>query len=195
MFGFGSLINSRSRARTLGEVPAWPVRVSGLRRGWLAPSSRAYTALGVRLDADASCNGVVALLPAERVAALDARESGYRRTLLPRSRVSALEHPPPDGTIVTYVPRAPRLPDVARPIIRSYIDVTLSGCLEYGEPFARELLETTDGWNGHIEDERHAPRYPLHEAHAPRALLDALVQRVLGPAQADASTPIAAQHR
>lgn len=182
VFGFGSLINSRSRARTLGEVPAWPVRVSGLRRGWYAPSSRIrHTALGVIVDPDARCNGVLALLPAARIAALDAREAQYTRVALPRAQVEPLGETPPYGQIVTYLPTRAQHPTVEHPIIRSYLDVTLSGCLEHGEAFAHEMLDTTDAWNEHLEDERHAPRYPLHEAHAPRETLDALLRRVLGP--------------
>ena len=180
VFGFGSLINSRSRARTLGECPAWPVRVAGLRRGWYAPSSRIrHTALGVLHDANAACNGVLAPLPAERLPARDAREAQYRRVEVKRDRVQALAGTLPSGRVVTYLPIDPRPPDAEHPIIRSYVDVTLSGCLEHGEAFAQEMLRTTDAWNEHLEDERHAPRYPLHEAHAPKSVLDRLLGALL----------------
>lgn len=183
VFGFGSLINSQSRARTLGDVPAWPVRVTGLQRGWYAPSSSIrHTALGVVTDGSAACNGVLALLPAARIAALDAREAQYDRVALEPGRVRPLGEAPPAGTVVTYLPKRAEHPSAEHPIIRSYVDVTLSGCLEYGEDFAREMIETTDAWNGHLEDERHAPRYPLHEAHAPRDTLDSLMAAITGAA-------------
>ncbi|MDD9969882.1 MAG: gamma-glutamylcyclotransferase [Myxococcales bacterium] len=190
VFGFGSLINSHSRARTLGTVPAWPVRVAGLRRGFLAPSARIrHTALGVRVEAGAHCNGILARVPAERIAALDAREAQYRRIEVAREAVLPLARPLADGTIVTYVPIAPCAPSEANPVIRSYVDVTLSGCLEYGEAFAHELLDSTDHFLDHLEDDRASPRYPLHEAHAPRSTLDSLVERLEGVAFDVPGTP------
>lgn len=180
VFGFGSLINSKSRARTLGEVPAWPVRIAGLRRAFNAPSDRMrHTALGVALDDQSACNGVLALLPAERIAALDAREAQYDRTPLSWDQVTPLAEGVPSGSLVTYVPRSPVAPRESHPVLRSYLDVTLSGCLEFGEDFARELLRTTDHVLPHLEDDRHAPRYPLHEAHAPRSALEALLAELL----------------
>ncbi len=33
------------------------------------------------------------------------------------------------------------------PLLQSYFDVVVEGDLEYGPDFAREILETMDGWN------------------------------------------------
>jgi hypothetical protein len=180
VFGFGSLVNSVSRARTLGDVPAWPVRVAGLRRGWYAPSRRIrHTALGVVVDAAAHVNGVLALLPDDSLERLDRREAQYDRTELSWTAIESLGEPPPEGTVVTYVPRSVSEPDADHPIIRSYVDVTLSGCLEYGLDFACEMVTSTHGWSEHhFEDDRDAPRYPHHEAHAPTEVLDALLRTV-----------------
>ena len=50
------------------------------------------------------------------------------------------------------------------PILQSYIDVCLSGCLEHGEAFAREFIETTFLWSPFWLNERELARRPwVHE--------------------------------
>ena len=51
-------------------------------------------------------------------------------------------------------------PSVEFPILQSYIDVCLSGCLEHGEAFAREFVETTFKWSPFWLNERELARRP-----------------------------------
>ena len=46
------------------------------------------------------------------------------------------------------------------PLLESYIDVVVEGALEYGEPFARELLETTSDWSVYWLNDRELARRP-----------------------------------
>src|SRR5262249_2476931 len=51
-------------------------------------------------------------------------------------------------------------PDAMFPLLQSYIDVVIEGGLEYGPDFAREILETTDGWNRYWLNDRELARRP-----------------------------------
>ena len=55
-------------------------------------------------------------------------------------------------------------PSITHPILQTYIDVCLSGCLEYGEEFAREFIRTTFLWSVYWLNERELARRPwLHQ--------------------------------
>ena len=55
-------------------------------------------------------------------------------------------------------------PSVEYPILQTYVDVCLSGCLEYGDDFAREFIATTFLWAPHWLNERTLARRPwLHQ--------------------------------
>ena len=57
-------------------------------------------------------------------------------------------------------------PSAKYPILQSYVDVCLSGCLEHGEEFAREFIETTFLWSPFWLNERELARRPwVHESH------------------------------
>ncbi len=50
--------------------------------------------------------------------------------------------------------------DAQFPLLESYIDVVVEGGLEYGEEFARELLETTFDWSDYWLNDRELARRP-----------------------------------
>jgi len=53
------------------------------------------------------------------------------------------------------------------PLLQSYFDVVVEGDLEYGPDFAREILETTDGWNNQWLNDRQLARRPwVHDPSA-----------------------------
>ncbi|EGB11687.1 hypothetical protein AURANDRAFT_61630 [Aureococcus anophagefferens] len=55
-------------------------------------------------------------------------------------------------------------PSVDFPILQTYVDVCVSGCLEHGEAFAREFLRTTFLWSCFWLNEREVARRPwLHQ--------------------------------
>eukprot|EP00966_Prymnesium_polylepis_P080688 1869484-Prymnesium_polylepis.1 len=51
-------------------------------------------------------------------------------------------------------------PSVHYPILQTYIDVCVSGCLEHGEEFAREFIQTTFKWSPFWLNEREMARRP-----------------------------------
>lgn len=57
-------------------------------------------------------------------------------------------------------------PSARFPILQSYIDVCLSGCLEHGVAFAREFISTTFLWSPYWLNERKLSRRPwLHQGN------------------------------
>jgi hypothetical protein len=178
IFGYGSLINSTSRNSTVGKiVPAIPVRVSaafGYLRAWASRSSSGFTGLGLRKPRDgekaSTINGVLYPVDGGDLAKYDMRERGYQRVEAPREDIEAVSWQllPSAGKIWVYIPvNADGEPGVGLPgasaefpLLESYIDVVVEGALEYGEPFARELLETTSDWSDYWLNDRELARRP-----------------------------------
>lgn len=152
------------------------------------------------------CLGVlVPIHSADDLARLDERELGYQREPIALENVHPVPfledhhysdpgHAPflegkrqqtagkePNIQIWVYVPELHELPDADSPIVQSYVDTILRGCLDYSEEFAVSFLETTQGWKQHCYvDDRHRPIYPRGDPewsnrHAHR--LDALLQQ------------------
>lgn len=188
MVGYGSLIDEASRRRTIPDaVEAAPIVVRGYRRVWghrMDPVGYvgATTFLTVTPDPDATVNGVVFEIPDDRLPELDIRERGYRRTLLNRHQTEA-----PDGDTWIYVtdPADLQAPDAEFPIIQSYLDVCMSGCidLERRHPeacanFARDFVTTTRGWSVFWVNDRVYPRRPQRDAPHAREI-DTLLRELL----------------
>lgn len=171
LFGYGSLIDAESRAKTGDTGPAYPVRVSGLQRAWhvVAPRS-GYTVVGVTSRQEASCNGVLIEIAPHELPRFDARERFYHRVIIPQQSVAFLSGERLScPTIWTYMTSCPGEPSRQCPLVQSYIDVILTGCLAIGPSFAAEFIETTTGWGrGWLNDRSH-PRYQRAMADTPRA--------------------------
>ena len=69
---------------------------------------------------------------------------------------------PPDGLdpLTEAAGFGLRPPSIAYPILQTYIDVCLTGCLEYGPDFAREFIATTFKWSPYWLNERAIARRP-----------------------------------
>jgi len=83
IFGYGSIINNESRANSTSDAGACFVRLTaGYVREWSFRSSTGFTALGVRQVAPSDSRAIAGVLVAVDsdlgLAALDAREVGYR---------------------------------------------------------------------------------------------------------------------
>ena len=192
LFGYGSLINSASRNATAATpIPAIPVRVSaafGYRRAWNSRSPSGFTALGLRKagpgEAGNTINGVLYPVAGDDMSKFDEREVGYARVEVKLTDIEALgwQRLPESGHVWVYVPalagNAPGEglpgPDPEFPLLQSYIDVVVEGGLEYGTDYAREILETTDGWSRYWLNDRELGRRPW--VHDPKA---AAVDRLL----------------
>jgi hypothetical protein len=166
IFGYGSLICSASRAKTGESGQAISVRVSGLERQWNLPfeselAGRLIIAVGVIVNSESTCNGVITPVPENELPKFDKREKGYTRVKLDSKDVSAFlfDDVIPEGNIWVYLADDPQKPSKEAQLMQSYIDVILTGCLNINEKFAREFISTTTGWNNRWLNDRKKPGY------------------------------------
>jgi hypothetical protein len=180
--GYGSLINPRSRALSGRTGTALPVRLKGYQRAWNAPSpGSAMTAVGVVPDPEASCNAVlVEVADDAALAGMDEREIGYRREAVLPEAVSPIgPGGAPTGAMFIYVPLVPTPLTEELPLLQSYCDVILTGCLEeFGAAFAEEFCRSTAGWDGPWLNDRVNPRYVRAMSAVPLAAqIDEILER------------------
>jgi hypothetical protein len=101
-------------------------------------------------------------------------------------------------SIWVYVPKRPVPADASHPILQSYVDIIVRGCLETGgEAMARSFIATTSGWfhpagTHHWVDDRATPiykradvEYSLSNAAKIDALLFDELEQVTGVCQSD----------
>ena len=190
--GYGSLMQDESRKRTSPHAgPAHPVEVTGFRRAWIAkgdPLGFSTTYLGVAADPQSRVNAVIYRVEATELAATDRREGSYCRHSVPLPRIRSLEKQPfelADGEAWIYVNRhrASAVPSAQYPIVQSYVDIFVGGCLEQEQRFelagfARECVATTRDWSAHWVNDRLYPRRPF--IYQPKARqIDALLAQQL----------------
>ena len=193
IFGYGSLIERESRMRTWPSAEfASPVVVKGIARGWFDQTDVpgwSPTYLGVVTEEAAECNGVVFPVTSAELDSYSRRETGYKPTKIDPSQVTMLDggSASPDGDIWCFANTRKRFASVAHPIVQSYVDVCLNGCLEieamYSPAkqanFAEHFIRTTGNWGPPWINDRIYPWRPF--VYVPRAwAIDALLQKVLG---------------
>lgn len=198
IFGIGSLIEQASRMRTTpAALYVLPARVKGFARGWWARTGVvgfSTTFLGAIPDESASMNGVVYAVSDEELARTNKREAGYTPTDITRSVEILGGSFKPKGKVWVYANEFKdehelknSLPSPDFPIVQSYVDICLTGCLQIqqGFPeagdFAAEFIQSTREWSNYWENDRAYPR------RAPFAVplaqdIDALLNKYL-PAQ------------
>ncbi|MBF0276421.1 MAG: gamma-glutamylcyclotransferase [SAR324 cluster bacterium] len=179
IFGYGSLINHESRAKTGYSGSSIPVRVQGVARSWNQVSAKSrICSVGVTLQNDATCNGVLFPVSEKELPKFDLRESHYERVMLESKQIfpwdSANFGP---GKFWTYLLNKQRAPSQQCPIAQSYIDVAMSGCLEINEAFAEEFVSTTRGWCPYMINDRSNPQYRMPMKEVPFAeLIDQILK-------------------
>ena len=176
IIGYGSLMQDESRKRTSPEAgSAHPVEAKGYRRGWF---SRAQTVgfgttyLGALPDRSSRINAVIYQVDPVELIATDRRELSYCRASVAISEITPLEKdflPDPNGQIWIYIsmPQSVAIPNSQYPIVQSYVDIFVSGCLEQEQrfgpvEFAQQCLSTTTNWSEHWVNDRIYPRRPFN---------------------------------
>ncbi|EAQ65069.1 hypothetical protein MED121_10125 [Marinomonas sp. MED121] len=162
IFGYGSLINATSRAKTGETGQVWPVKIAGYQRNWSVMSTEfGMSSVAVIPLKGAYCNGVLIEINESEIPSFDERERGYERSQIQSEQLSAYQGQAlPKGTIWIYHSHEIAQPTQECPIALSYVDVILSGCLELGESFVQDFLSLTQGWHSPLINDRQTPRYP-----------------------------------
>lgn len=193
IFGYGSLVESKSRAMTSPTaLYASPVNIAGIQRGWFDQTggvSLSTTYLGAVPNASASCNGVIFQVSQQQLDAFDQRETGYNREKIDRQNVTMLDgsQTAPEGDIWYYANAEKRFASPQFPIVQSYVDICLNGCLEIEATyplakqaaFAETFLRTSSDWSKYWVNDRLYPRRAfIYMPNASR--IDQLIVNVLG---------------
>lgn len=184
LFGYGSLVNDRSRSLSMRHTTFSPVFLHGWRRSW---TSRHYdeglTYFGAYPDGNSRINGVLGLTPPEILNALQKRETYYRPSKVSFSDVEFV------GDSVDFVPgpvwiweaTEELVSDEAFPVAQTYIDTCILGCLEMvGTEFASAFIRLTPGWDEAVViDDRATAKYPRYDTCAAKrtAEIDSILKR------------------
>lgn len=172
-FGYGSLVNRKTHDFT----PIHRSRITGWRRIWQRAPNRPAAFLSIIADRDSDIEGVIAPVPNDDWVALDAREFSYARLAV----TDVVDHAAPDVrdiSIYAIPPEHAARPDRDHPILLSYVDAVLQGYLrEFGEAGAARFIQTTEGWDSPLRNDRVAPIYPRAQSLTARerSLVDDLL--------------------
>jgi hypothetical protein len=175
IIGYGSLMQDESRKRTsLQAGPAHPVEIRGYRRGWFARGEAvglSTTYLGVLPHRESHLNAVIYEVDPAELLATDKRELSYCRATVAIPDITPLESkffPALNAQTWIYVnrPESVATPNSRYPIVQSYVDIFVSGCLEQEQrfglaEFAKQCLSTTADWSEHWVNDRIYPRRPF----------------------------------
>lgn len=155
----------------------------GYKRGWTFRSVTGFTALGIqREEAPTDINGVLFRIRHDMLEGFDRREVGYDRVEIDRNCIELI--PPESGEadgpdakcsnqvlldiqprekVWVYVPQESFCAEANEdhPILQSYVDTVMQGCLEWGgEEMAREFVATTSNWSPYFLNDTPSSRRP-----------------------------------
>ncbi|MBL4242995.1 gamma-glutamylcyclotransferase [Vibrio fluvialis] len=159
IFGYGSLMNSASRQLTGNTGTALPATVHGLVRYWGKIDDSYVISPLVVNPGEGQVNGVLLEIDEAALAEFDRRERGYQRIALTAEQIETEAEFDREREIWVYVTEQHQPPCERSPIVQTYVDTVLAGCLEVSEAFARHFVEHTVGWHHPLENDRHAPKY------------------------------------
>jgi hypothetical protein len=190
IFGFGSIMNTSTHApwlqnpdaKTSGTessiLPGAAVTLTkdfGYKRLWNFRSSTGFTALGVSKAKSSheatEINGVLFRVTHEMMPGFDRREVGYEKVRIPIKYVCAHDKKAPEwfkqlgpnDRLWLYAPLASycKPADEHNPLLQSYVDTVLQGCLEWGgEEMADKFIQTTGGWSTYFLNDTPSSRRP-----------------------------------
>ncbi len=170
IFGYGSLINSISRTVTGETGVATAVKISGISRHWSRISEDfGMSSVVVVEDSQGQCNGVIVEVPEAELVHFDERERGYQRMLVDAKNVEFYDQnnaidlqSDSNNSAKIWLYQSDKVvnPCTNHPVVFSYLDVILSGCLEYSAAFCDDFIEHTQGWQHAMLNDRDTPRYP-----------------------------------
>lgn len=163
-------MNENSKRTTYPEAGVgFPVQVKGYARAWIVQSENlplGLTFLGAVPSAHSQLNATLFSVALKAVTQYDSREQMYCRQKINPELLSPLTTENlPSGQIWMYVysQEKAQKPDRLHPLVQSYVDIFLSGCLQLEEKyqiknFARQCVRSTNGWSQYWVNDRIYPR-------------------------------------
>lgn len=113
--------------------------VSGLVRHWGKVNDNYIASPLVSEPGDGLVNGVLLEITIDELKEFDRREAGYQRVRLQPEQFETPLDITAENDIWVYIKPQPQPPCENIPVLQTYIDTVLSGCLEISEDFARFL--------------------------------------------------------
>mgnify|MGYP005847741093 CR=1 FL=1 len=154
------------------DLPGRIVKIKksfGYGRYWNFRSTTGFTALGVSRVRNhnnnlRNMNGVLFRVPSSMMPGFDRREAGYDKVSIPLEYIQVCDQEYPKSSkrprsafelqlsskIWIYVPKEShcREADENHPLLQSYVDTVLQGCLEWGgEKMAEDFILSTGKWS------------------------------------------------
>lgn len=159
IFGYGSLINSESRKLTGQTGDAYPAIVCGFNRHWSKVDGSYQISPLVVTSGKGSVNGVLIEIDDQELLEFDKREAGYHRIKVAVSQIESDTVIDTSAEVWMYVKDEVAPPCTNAPIMQSYVDTVLAGCLSISTQFAEHFMQSTLGWHHPLENDRHQPKY------------------------------------
>ena len=181
IIGYGSLMNLSSLNRTLPTIEnIEPIYLNGFKRSWNALENKnnsfSPTYLGVEIQVGARTNCIIFELSEEELETMDQREFLYTRKLVNMNDIECVQSTQisfsKEDKIWIYVTNNSSNPNKNYPIIQSYVDTCISGCLQLEiefkmNNFAIDFIKSTDNWSKYWVNDRIFPRAPhVHQPYA-----------------------------
>ncbi|RFC32842.1 MAG: hypothetical protein DID92_2727745074 [Candidatus Nitrotoga sp. SPKER] len=174
IIGYGSLMQDESRQRTTPNANiSYPVQVNGYQRGWFTKGSGvgfSTTFLGVVQRKESELNAAIYIIDVTEISTMDKREFSYCRLAVEPENYSLLKQDislsPGQTWIYVNKPDTIAIANRRYPIVQSYVDIFLSGCLELEQrfelkDFTKQCLATTSNWSTQWVNDRIYPRRPF----------------------------------
>ena len=197
VFTYGSLIEYASRTRSVpSALYVYPVEVKGIKRGWFeqdhASNTIQPTYLGAVFDEESACNGVIFSVNKEELQRLKEREASYNVREIPLEKIEFLDlrgdFKTKDVKIYFFESKTQYQPSPKFPIVQSYVDICVGGCLQIDKnfaipkekSFAKKFFDTTTGWEGTWFNDRLYPWRPFIYAPNATAIDDAIKEGLKG---------------
>lgn len=159
IFGYGSLMNSASRQLTGQTSPAIPATAHGFTRYW-GKVDDSYVLSPLVVDkGQGEVNGVLLEVSDSGLEEFDLRERGYQRVLIEPQQLDVALSLSASDQVWVYIKDNPEPPCSLSPIMQTYVDTVLAGCLEISDHFAKQFVKHTIGWHFPLENDRHQPKY------------------------------------
>ncbi|CAH0541168.1 gamma-glutamylcyclotransferase family protein [Vibrio marisflavi] len=159
IFGYGSLMNSESRRLTGKTGPAIPAFVNGLVRHWGKLEHSTTLSPLIVVPGNGKVNGVLIEVEEAELSYFDQRESGYDRIEILPNQIDTEHTFNQQAPIWVYVKENHQPPCEVIPIMQSYVDTVIAGCLDISEHFAEQFIQHTMGWHYPLENDRLVPKY------------------------------------
>jgi cation transport regulator ChaC len=132
VFGYGSLLNDKSRHKTLKRtskcIPVILKKYAGFKQSFACNNNNCYLNIEKSKNNDKEINGILFYVNKDDITKLDNREKLYKRIRIPNKFFTSKDKNKniPNGIIYTYTSTKTNVEN--KYITKSYLDIVNEGC-------------------------------------------------------------------